>query len=287
MSILQQLFEGQAIAPELAEKIETLFEAAVNEKVKVQVDEATATIRENHKTLLEAEVKVQTGLLTEAHEAKIAELTGLVESTLQTGMLAWAEENKVAIDGKLKVQLAESFISATAAVMCEHNVNTPDATQAILNEQADRIEQLETTLMETLNESNGHAKALEDIQRASALNEACKDLTDTQRERVTALVEDAEYHSLDQFKRKVGILVEAVVDPTGSAAAAKQLNEAQLKEKAAKDEAEALRLKALNEGGGNQDQSPGGGLIVEHENKPAPAAAPAVDPAVATYLADL
>lgn len=287
MSILQQLFEGQTIAPELVEKIETLFEAAVNEKVKVQVDEATATIRENHKTLLEAELKTQTQTLQEAHDAKITELTGLVESTLQTGVLEWAEQNKVAIDGKLKVQLAESFIGATAAVMCEHNINTPDATQDIMNEQADRIDQLEATLLETLNESKGHAKALEEIHRANAINEACKDLTDTQRERVSVLVEDAEYTSLDQFKRKVGILVEAVVDPTGSAAAAKQLNEAQLKEQAAKDEAEALRLKALNEAGGTPDQSPGGGLIVEQENKPAPAAAPAVDPAVATYLADL
>lgn len=287
MSILQQLFEGQTIAPELVEKIETLFEAAVNEKVKTQVDEATATIRENHKTLLEAELKTQTQTLQEAHDAKITELTGLVESTLQTGVLEWADANKVAIDGKLKVQLAESFIGATAAVMCEHNINTPDATQDIMNEQADRIDQLEATLLETLNESKGNAKALQDIHRANAINEACKDLTDTQRERVSVLVEDAEYTSLDQFKRKVGILVEAVVDPTGTIAAAKQqLNESQLKEQAAKDEAaEALRLKTLAEGG--NDQSPGGGLILEQENKPAPAAAPAVDPAVAGYLADL
>lgn len=282
MSILKQLFEGATIAPELVEKIETLFEAAVNEKVKDLVETETATIREKHKTLLEAELKVQTNLLQEAHEAKITELTGLVESTLQTGVLEWAEENKVAIDSKLKVQLAESFIEATAGIMAEHNVQAPDASQSLLSEQAERIEQLETTLLETINESTAHADQLQKILRENAINEATKDLTDTQRERVTLLVEDAEYHSLDQFKRKVGILVEAVVDPTG-AAATKQLNEAERQRVA--DE-EAAKLQKLNETDG-APQNKGDGLLVETEKKPEVPAAPAVDPGVASYLAQL
>uniref|UniRef100_A0AAU6W447 Prohead core scaffold protein n=1 Tax=Pseudomonas phage Cygsa01 TaxID=3138529 RepID=A0AAU6W447_9VIRU len=287
MSILKQLFEGQEIAPELVEKIETLFEAAVNEKVKGLVEAETATIRENHKTLLEAELKVQTDLLKEAHETKITELTSLVESTMQTATLEWADENKVAIDGKLKVQLAESFISATAAVLVEHNVQSPDATQDIMNEQADRIEQLETTLLETVQTSKAVAAELEKIHRVNAINEATKDLTDTQRERVSVLVEDAEYTSLDQFKRKVGILVEAVIDPTG-AAAAKQLNEAQ-RQQALDDE--AAKQKALNEAAeaaaAGAPQNKGDNLIVESQKPAVEPQKPAVDPAVASYLNEL
>ena len=284
MSLLKQLFEGQAIAPELVEKIETLFEAAVGEKVKAQVAEATEALRADHKTLLEAEVKVQTDLLQEAHNTKMAELTQLVESTLQTGVLEWADANKVELDGKLKIQLAESFIQATAGVLVEHSVQVPDDSAALMNEQAARIEELDQSLAKALTEGQNAVAELQKLQRVAALNEATKNLTDTQRERVALLMEGVEFGSADIFGRKVGVLVEAVVDPDGAAAKQRALNEQA--QQAALDE-EAAKQKALREAEEAAQANKGDGLLVENQNQAPAQPAPAVDPSVAAYVAAL
>ena len=126
MSILQQLLEGADLPIELVEKAETLFEAAVTEKVNALVTEKVTEIKAQHKTLLEQEVKVQKRLLQEAHDVKVAELESLVESTLQKATLEWAEENKVGLDSKIKVQLAESFIQNIAGVMVDTFIQQGD-----------------------------------------------------------------------------------------------------------------------------------------------------------------
>lgn len=273
MTILQQLLEGTELPKELVEKTETLFEAAVHEKVTALVEEQTAQIKENYRTLLEQELKVQKKTLAEAHEASVAELTALVESTLQTAVLEWADENKVALDSKIKVQLAESFIQSITGVMGEHNVQAPDATTVVLAEQAERIEQLETTLLETINESTALAEKLEGIHREQVLSEATKDLTDTQRERVGTLLEGVECSDLDQYRRKVGVLVEAVVNPT-AAGSGSQLNEG------AKPSTAQTQVDG-DEAGAN---GKGDGLLVEGAKPNAEPNEPAIDPAVAAYV---
>jgi len=289
MSILQQLLESSELPAELIEKTQTLFEAAVNEKVGEKLTEATVQIKADHALLLQQEIKVQTNLLTEAAEVEKVALLALVESTLQTAVLDWAGENKVELDGKIKVQLAESMIQATAGVMAEHSVVIPDGSTSLLEEQALRIEQLESTLLETLQESTAAHEQLQTIHRTAALNESTSNLTDTQRERVVALLEGVDSADLEQFKRKVGILVEAVIDPTGAAAAAaKKLNEqAALPDAAALAAAAAKKL--------NEDAAAaalalgkGDGLLVESQPNAVPVVkVPEVDPAVAGYLANL
>lgn len=274
MSILQQLLEGTELPKELVEKTETLFEAAVHEKVTALVEEQTAQIKENYRTLLEQELKVQKKTLAEAHEASVAELTALVESTLQTATLEWAEENKVGLDSKIKVQLAESFIQSITGVMGEHNVQAPDATSIVLAEQAERIEQLETTLLETINESTALAEKLEGINREQVLSEATKDLTDTQRERVGTLLEGVEASDIEQFRRKVGVLVEAVVNPS-AVVVGTQLNEG------GKPDAQ------VEGGDGAGPNGKGDGLLVEGQKPQAEPSQPEIDPAVKAYLESL
>lgn len=215
-TFLQQLTEDQDLSPELSAKAQTLFEAALAESTKALVEQETAAIKERYKNLLEAEVKVQKRLLKEDHDNAIAELRSGVESFIQTSILEWAEANKVAIDGAVKVRLAESFLESMGALLNEHQVKVPEQHLSVIEEQAARIEQLEQSLLETAAEGDSFRAKVEQHDRAAALAEACAGLVGTDVERVRALLEDVEYHSAEQFTAKAKILAEAISKPAVS-----------------------------------------------------------------------
>ena len=93
---INALVEGEELSEEFREKAATIFEAAINSKVKGIKEELTASYEEK--------------LVEEVASIK-EELKDRVDSYLEYVADEWVQENELAVQSGLKEEMTESFIS--------------------------------------------------------------------------------------------------------------------------------------------------------------------------------
>ena len=100
------------------------------------------------------------------------------------------EDNKVAVESSLKVEIAESFMSGLKGLMEAHNVVLPeDASSDIFKDLESRVEELEGKLEEETAAKIGISNELFEAQAKNTFAEASNGLADTQIEKLRALSE--------------------------------------------------------------------------------------------------
>ena len=95
---LNALIQGEELSEEFREKAATIFEAAINSKVKGIQEELTASYEEK--------------LVEEVASIK-EELKDRVDSYLEYVADEWIAENQLAVESGLKEEMTESFISVS------------------------------------------------------------------------------------------------------------------------------------------------------------------------------
>lgn len=190
---IDNLLNGETLTEEFKEKAAVVFEAVVTERVGVEVKKAQSLMETKQVEMLE--------------ETKVA-ITEKLDNYLDYLAEQFVEQNQVAVEANIKVQLAESLFAGIKGVLVEQNVEV-SADKSNLFES---LEQKNTTL----EEQNGKLLAdrqtlqeqLETLQREKILAEATASLTDIEKERLTTLVECLEYVDVESFAKKVKILQE-------------------------------------------------------------------------------
>lgn len=186
---------GEDLSEDLREKAETVFEAAVN----ARVSEIEATYSEAFDTQL-----------SEAKEALSEELSGKVDEYINYLSEQWMEDNKVAVESSLKVEIAESFMSGLKGLMEAHNVVLPeDASSDIFKDLESRVEELEGKLEEETAAKIGIANELFEAQATNTFAEASNGLADTQIEKLRALSEGLDYDNIEDYSKKLNTLKES------------------------------------------------------------------------------
>ena len=102
---LNALIQGEELSEEFREKAATIFEAAINSKVKGIQEELTASYEEK--------------LVEEVASIK-EELKDRVDSYLEYVADEWIAENQLAVESGLKEEMTESFISGMKSLFEEH-----------------------------------------------------------------------------------------------------------------------------------------------------------------------
>lgn len=220
---LNESFEAKAIPlleAHVAGQIEKAKESLIeNHQAELQ------TLTESHATALAEQAEQANAYGQYCHDQALTENTKLLDKFLNHFLNEWAAENAVAIDGKIKVELAESMLQGMAGLMESHNINVPEGesdTQAKLDEATAKIDELTTEVVE-LKESAS------ETQRKATLAEALSkhDLTDTQKDRVATLAESFDYS--DSFGTQVDSLARSVLAESAGyedpAQGGEQLNE--------------------------------------------------------------
>lgn len=187
------LVEGEDLSEEFTAKAATIFEAAVKSKLRGEVER------------LEME-KTQT--VAEEVEQFKTELTEKVDSYLDYVVKEWMQENELAIDRGLKGEIAEDFISGLKALFEEHYIDVPDEKYDILEGQAQKIEELESKLNETIDTMTAMNKEKNQLVREQVIAQVSTDLADTEKEKFEGLVEDVEFTDEDTFAEKLNTLKE-------------------------------------------------------------------------------
>ena len=188
------LVKDEDLSEEFKSKAATIFEAAVNSKVK------------------EAKKKMMAGYeekLKEESEKAKGELVEKVDSYLAYVVEEWRKENELALERGIKGEIAEDFISGLKKLFEEHYINVPDEKYDVLEDQASKIDSLQTKLDEEINKNVELSKANSQATKAQIVAEMGEDLADTAKEKFNKLAEEVEYSNENDFRAKVKTIKES------------------------------------------------------------------------------
>ena len=192
---MDALVAGQDdLSEEFKTKAATVFESAVNSKVKEIAEQMEADVQTNYEQ--------------DIAKAK-EELTEKVDAYLSYVVEEWMKENEVALERGIKGEIAEDFISGLKKLFAEHYIDVPDEKYNVLEEQASKIEDLEKKLNEQIEKNVELNKDNAEKSRKEIMAEVASDLADTAKEKFAKLAEEIEWSDADSFKQKCETIKES------------------------------------------------------------------------------
>ena len=199
------LVEGEELSEEFKEKAKTILEAAIKGKV-TQIKESL-------------EAGYETKLVEEVEEIKTA-LNERVDSYLEYVAEEWFTENQLAVEGGLKEELTESFMTGLKSLFEEHYVTIPEEKYDVLQSMVEKLDDMETKLNEQIEKNVGLNKRLAESVADSILESVSDGLAATQKEKLASLAESVEFDSEAQYRDKLETLKESYF-PTKSSSTVK------------------------------------------------------------------
>jgi len=220
------LVEGEDLSEAFIIKAKTIFEAAV----ATRVDEQTATIKEQSEQYAQY-VKEETE----------KELVEKVDGYLDHVVSEWVAENKLAIESGIKADMNESFADGIADLLKTHYIKAPEDRWDIVEGLADKVETLEAKLDEEIEAGIAAKKKVFEAEKSLAFAGLVEGLTDTQVEKLEALVEKVEADSIEDYTTKVETLKESYFKAADHKKVDESLDEDETKGKGI-DLSETIRL---------------------------------------------
>jgi hypothetical protein len=195
---IQSIFEGMDLSEEFKNKVTIVFEAAVNEAVTLKVQELEEELNEK----LETE-------LSEAVESKVSEMVENLDAYLDYVVTEWMEENEVAIEAGIKVEMAESLMDGLKDLFSQHNIKVDEETYDIVSELEEEYANLEEKANDVVNENIRLTQELADLQAREIFAESTSELNMSQRERLKVLSENLDTSDLDEYKENLQTIKES------------------------------------------------------------------------------
>lgn len=189
-----ELFGDDALSEEFKEKASTLFEAAIENRVL----EKTVELEEAYELKLEEEIRVMN-----------EEITQVVKNTLDEVLETWFEENRLAVESQLKVDVVEGFLEGMKSLFKEHYIIVPDDKVDVVESLSSNVEELEAKINDVMNENMQLKNTILESEKSNVFTEVTEGLTVTQVERFRSLSESVTFDGdLDAYKRKLNIVKE-------------------------------------------------------------------------------
>ena len=188
------LLAGEELSEEFQEKARTIFETAINAKV--------ASIRE------ELEAKYEEKFVEEIASAKES-LAERVDSYLEYVADEWMSENQLAVEGGLKADMTESFLTGMKSLFEEHYVTIPEEKYNVFESMVEKLDDMETKLNEQIEKNITLNARLSESAADGILNDVSEGLAQTQKEKLASLAESVEFESEEQYRGKLETLKES------------------------------------------------------------------------------
>jgi NADH dehydrogenase/NADH:ubiquinone oxidoreductase subunit G len=198
---LDSIFESVNISPEARETFGTVFEATVKQQAIKLAESHIETIAEK------AEEKVAKAK-EEAEEKAEKDIQESVARFLDHLGKEWLAENKLAVDRGIKADLFESVMGGMKELFVEHNVVIPEEAVDVVAEMEEELAEQKQETARLFEEVTKRDAYINYVQRETVLGEATRELTESQKEKVSSLVEGMEYS--DSFPAKLDAIVNMV-----------------------------------------------------------------------------
>jgi len=190
---VEKMFEGQDLSEEFKEQASVIFEAAVNERVKEELE----VLGEEYEQKLEEQV-----------DTVVEELVSQVDTYLDYVVEKWMEENELAIENGIRTEITESFMEGLRDLFAEHNIDIPDDDADTVADMAEALEEMEAKLNEAIAANIELTDQLNEALESDVFEEISEGLSANQADKLKSLVEGIEYKDIDDFKRKAEIIKE-------------------------------------------------------------------------------
>lgn len=130
------------------------------------------------------------------------EVDGLLKYTSQR----WLEENQVAIDTGLKVEITESFISGLKTLFDEHYIDVPEGKEDVLESMNTSLREMEDRLNEQIDANVKLSNRISEFTREGIVAEMSEGLTDTQKEKFASLAEAVSFKDEETYREKLSTI---------------------------------------------------------------------------------
>jgi hypothetical protein len=191
---IANLFQDEEhLTEEFKTKAASLFEAVVTARVASEVDEIQVELAE------EARIAQETFM-----EETVEKIDGYLNYVAEN----WMKENELAIERGLRTEITEDFILGMKTLFAEHYIEVPAEKYDVLGEMQAEIDSLKTKLDESIEDKMSLVSEKQELLRAKVIAESTTDLTVTEAEKFTKLIEDVAFDGSDLFAEKVAVIKE-------------------------------------------------------------------------------
>ena len=188
---IDAMLSGDDLSEEFKDKAKTIFEAAVLEKVN-EIKETLEKEYEND--FAESVTEIRT------------ELSEKVDEYLTYVAKEWLEENKLAVENGLKLEIMENFIKGLKTVFTENYIEVPESKVDLYAESVKELDEKKQNLDEEISKNMELAKSNQELQREISTRDVCEGLTLTQSEKVRSLSEGVDFVSVEDFGEKLQVI---------------------------------------------------------------------------------
>ena len=206
------LLGGEDLSEEFKEKAKTIFEAALNSKVK-EIEESLA-------------VQYEEALAEEIEEMKVS-LQERVDTYLEYVAEEWLVVNQLAVEHGLKTEMTESFLQGMKGLFEEHYVTIPEDKYDVLESMVEKLDDMETKLNEQIDKNIYLNKRLAESTAEGIFVQVSEGLAETQKDKLASLAESVEFESEEEYREKLETLKESYFSkaPTAKSEAPQTLSE--------------------------------------------------------------
>ena len=212
---IERLFDGSELSEDFKSSAVAVFEAAVHEKVLAE----TATLEEKFESDLQEQV-----------EKSVEEIVEKVDQYLDYVIENWMEDNQVAVESNIKVEVAESILESVKGLVSEHNLEIDQDTIDHNAELEVALEESQVKYNELVEEMMEIKEAKKEADLEAAFKTVSEELTDTQAEKLRVLSEGISFESTEDYSKKLEAIkdnyfVESAVAPVAEEEASDLLQE--------------------------------------------------------------
>lgn len=188
------LTEGENLTEEFKTKAAVIFEAAVMERVRSEVEK----IEETFEQRLDEEVE-------NIKDDMVEKIDGYLDYVVEQ----WSTDNEIALENGLKNEILENFITGLKGLFEDHYVEVPEERYDLVDEMANKIRDTEEKLNEQFEANIEFSKQLAELKKDIAIREACVGMTAINADKLRGLAEELSFESAEAFKAKLQTLKES------------------------------------------------------------------------------
>ena len=185
---------ASGLTVEFNQKAAIIFEAAVKAKIRSELERIEEEYEEAY---------------AQAFENAKEDMTEKVDGYLSYVVEEWMKTNEMAVEHKMKTEIAEGFITGLKTLFEEHNIAIPTEQFDMLDAAAEKVGELEGKLNETLESNVRLSQEVAELKKSEILSDVASDLADTEVEKFAGLTENVEYETEADFREKVETIKES------------------------------------------------------------------------------
>lgn len=190
------LFEEGKFSKSFIRKTKSLFEAAV-----------LANVNANLKVIHETAIKTAEKEALALRENLVKNLDSYLSYVVEN----YIEENKLAIQNGLRLEICENFMHELKGLFERHYIDVPESKIDLVDSLSEQLEKAKTDLNEEIKRNIAISRKLEEQKKIRVFEGVTKDIPHTHRNRLATLVEGIEYINDHDYEEKINDLKKMIV----------------------------------------------------------------------------